>query len=83
MVREIQKARRAEDLVVTDRINLWGTAASDAALDSLTKHSDYVSEQVLATQLSTEAAPDDLRVHEAKIDSEPFRFSLRTTQAVN
>ena len=79
MVREIQNARRAEDLVVTDRIEVWVTAGSAAALDSLAEHSDYVSEQVLATRISTEAAPRDLRVHEAEIDSGPFCFSLRTT----
>ena len=73
--------RRAEDLVVTDRINLWVTAASPAALESLAKHGDYVSEQVLATHISTDPAPEGLRVHKAKVDSEPFRFSLRPTPA--
>ena len=35
MVREIQNARRAEDLVVTDRIEVWITAAADTAVASL------------------------------------------------
>ena len=79
MVREIQNARRTEDLVVTDRIEVWITAAAPAASTSLKAHRDYLSEQVLATQITTAPAPDHLRIHETKIDSEPFCFSLRTT----
>ena len=79
MVREIQNARRAEDLVVTDRIEVFVTTACETALASLKEHRDYLSEQVLATDISAAAAPDSLLVHETKIDSEPFCFSLRTT----
>ena len=79
MVREIQNARRTEDLVVTDRIEVWITAAAPAASTSLKAHRDYLSEQVLATQITTAPAPDHLRIHETRIDSEPFCFSLRTT----
>ena len=79
MVREIQNARRAEDLVVTDRIEVFVTTACKTALDSLEKHRDYVSEQVLATDISTAASRDGLAVHETTIDGEPFCFSLRTT----
>ncbi len=79
MVREIQNARRAEDLVVTDRIEVFVTTACKTALDSLEEHRDYVSEQVLATDISTAASRDGLAVHETTIDGEPFCFSLRTT----
>ena len=79
MVREIQNARRAEDLVVTDRIEVFVTAAANTAVTSLKEHDAYVSEQVLATQITTAPAPDHLRIHETRIDSEPFCFSLRTT----
>ena len=79
MVREIQNARRAEDLVVTDRIEVWVLAASATVVASLDAHNDYVSEQVLATRISTGLAPGGLRVHKAKLNAEPFRFSLRIT----
>ena len=71
MVREIQNARRAEDLVVTDRIEVWITLASPSALDSLTKHSDYISEQVLATSIASGNRPDDLHIHKATGDVNP------------
>ena len=78
MVREIQNARRAEDLVVTDRIEVFVTTACETALASLEEHRDYVSDQVLATGIST-ASRDGLRLHETTIDGEPFCFSLHTT----
>ena len=78
MVREIQNARRAEDLVVTDRIDVFVATACKTALDSLEEHRDYVSEQVLAIDISTAASRDGLRVHETTIDGEPFCFSLCT-----
>lgn len=78
IVREIQNARKAEDLVVTDRINVWVDVASTDAVAAVATHGDYIREQVLATTLESAAAPDDhLRIHDAKVDGEPFRFTLR------
>ena len=79
MVREIQNARRTEDLVVTDRIEVWITAACATALGSLEAHRNYVSEQVLATDIGTDPAPGGLALHEATIDDQPFNFALRAT----
>jgi isoleucyl-tRNA synthetase len=79
IVREIQNARKAEDLVVTDRIEVWVTEASTDATAALETHGSYIAEQVLATSLVVGAAPAELRNHEAKIDGVPFLFSLRVT----
>jgi len=79
IVREIQNARKAEDLVVTDRIEVWVTEASTDATAALETHGSYIAEQVLATALAAAAAPAELRNHEAKIDGVPFLFSLRVT----
>ena len=76
IVREIQNARRTEDLVVTDRIEVFVDVASDYAGAALRTHEAYVAEQVLATSISMGAGADHLTVHDAKIDSEPFRFSM-------
>ncbi len=78
MVREIQNARRTEDLVVTDRIVVWVGCASSAAVEALHKHHDYISEQVLATNISITSPPKNLRVHNSKIDNAPFHFALKT-----
>jgi isoleucyl-tRNA synthetase len=78
IVREIQNARKAEDLVVTDRIEVWVTDASADATSALETHGSYIAEQVLAISLVVGTGPDSLRSHEAKIDNEPFRFTLQT-----
>ena len=82
IVREVQNARKTEDLVVTDRIEVWFEIESDAAAAAIAAHESYIAEQVLATSLTVGAGPDDLRVHEAKVDGEPFRFTLRATTGV-
>ncbi|MDW3219585.1 MAG: isoleucine--tRNA ligase [Acidimicrobiales bacterium] len=79
IVREVQNARKAEDLVVTDRIEVWFEVESAAAAEAITAHDAYIADQVLATSLTIGAGPDDLRIHEATIDGEPFRFTLHPT----
>ncbi len=76
IVREIQNARKAEDLVVTDRIEVFVDVASDATRAALSAHEAYVAEQVLATSISMAAGDDRLIVHDATIDDEPFRFTI-------
>ena len=82
IVREVQNARKAEDLVVTDRIDVWFEIESDAAAAAIGAHEAYIAEQVLATSLTVGPGPDRLTIHEAKIDGEPFRFTLRVTTGV-
>jgi isoleucyl-tRNA synthetase len=79
IVREIQNARKAEDLVVTDRIDVWVEVASTDAAAALDAHRAYVAEQVLATSIVTGPGDDHLHIHEAKVDNEPFRFTLAVT----
>ncbi|MEQ8841956.1 MAG: isoleucine--tRNA ligase [Acidimicrobiales bacterium] len=76
IVREVQNARKAEDLVVTDRIRVWVEVASTGAVAALEVHRAYVAEQVLATEVVTGAGDDHLHIHEATLDGEPFRFTL-------
>jgi len=82
IVREIQNARKAEDLVVTDRINVWIDTASADTLAALETHKTYVAEQVLATSIEIAAGPADLTPHEAKVDSTPLKFTLTAATGV-
>ena len=79
VVREIQNARKAEDLVVTDRIDVWVDLASDAVTAALATHEGYVAEQVLATSITMGAGADELTVHDAKVGGEVLRFSLKVS----
>jgi isoleucyl-tRNA synthetase len=77
IVREIQNARKAENLVVTDRIDVWVDIASDAVAAAIETHRGYITEQVLATSIRVAFDPDDhLTIHDAKVDGEPLRFVL-------
>ncbi len=76
VVREIQNARKAQDLVVTDRIDVQIEAPGAVAI-AIETHEAYIAEQVLATSLGT--ALGDSQVHEAKVDGEVVRFTLRVT----
>ena len=77
VVREIQNARKAEDLVVTDRIDVWVDVASDTVTAGINAHQSYIAEQVLATSITMGAGDDDLTVHDAKVGGETLRFFLR------
>jgi len=77
VVREIQSARKTEDLVVTDRIEAWIDVAADDVLDAVRSHEAYVAEQVLAATITYGTLPDDLTVHDANVGGEVFRFALR------
>ena len=79
IVREIQNARRAQDLVVTDRIEVWVMTASELALAALKEHREYISEQVLATQIGMSTPPEHLPIHETTTNKDPFHFSLEPT----
>ncbi|MEZ5166763.1 MAG: DUF5915 domain-containing protein [Acidimicrobiales bacterium] len=78
IVREIQNARKAEDLVVTDRIRVWVEVASRDALAALDAHRAYVAEQVLAESVvaSSRRRPPHPRRHRRR---RTFRFTLAVT----
>jgi len=77
VVREIQNARKAEDLVVTDRINVQIDDASDDAKAAIALHGDYIAGEVLALSIDLGLAEETAVLHEAKIDGQPFRFRVR------
>ncbi len=76
IVREIQNARKAEDLVVTDRIAVSIDVASDTASAAIAAHEGYIAEQVLATSITMIAGADTLTGHDATVGGEPFRFQI-------
>ncbi len=78
LVREIQNARKAEDLVVTDRIKVWIDSPTDKVAAAITHHEAYIAEQVLATSITIGdgAGADQRRVHEARVDNQVLNFSL-------
>ena len=57
VVREIQNARKAQDLVVTDRIVVSIDTATDTVRAAVAAHEAYVAEQVLATAIALDASP--------------------------
>jgi isoleucyl-tRNA synthetase len=77
VVREIQNARKAEDLVVTDRINVQIDDASDDAKAAIALHGDYIAGEVLALSIDLGPAEETAVLHEAKIDGQLFRFRVR------
>ncbi|MEO0492661.1 MAG: DUF5915 domain-containing protein [Actinomycetota bacterium] len=79
VVREIQNARKAEDLVVTDRIDIWVDVASDAVASAIDTHEAYIAEQVLGTSITMGAGADELTIHDAKVGGDVLRFSLKVS----
>ncbi|MDG1411036.1 MAG: isoleucine--tRNA ligase [Acidimicrobiales bacterium] len=77
VVREIQNARKAEDLIVTDRINVQIDDASDDVKAAIVLHGDYIAGEVLALSIDLGPAEETSVLHEAKIDGQPFRFRVR------
>ena len=63
LVRQIQDARKTEDLQVTDRIDLWIDDASDDVNAAAAEHGDYIKSQVLAVSLELGPLPDDVKPH--------------------
>jgi len=77
VVREIQNARRAQDLVVTDRIEVWVTDSSDEVAAAVEANRDYVAEQVLAKSITfAPATVEGLADHQSQVGGNPVHFSL-------
>jgi isoleucyl-tRNA synthetase len=88
VVRLVQNARKDDDLVVTDRIEISIEAASDSVRAAIERWSDYVAEQVLAVSLELgdgggpDRSPGDGGGrHETELDGAPFTFALRVSPA--
>jgi isoleucyl-tRNA synthetase len=63
LVRQVQEARKAEDLHITDRIELWVFDLSEVSAAAADAHSRYIADQVLAVTLHHEPAPPGITVH--------------------
>ena len=75
LVRQIQDARKTEDLQVTDRIDLWlGDLSADAA-GAAQEHEDYIASQVLAVSVTVGAIPDGVTAHPGPIASVGVRVA--------
>jgi isoleucyl-tRNA synthetase len=74
LVRQIQEARKRQDLVVTDRIAL--TIEMPPALErAIRAHEDMVKREVLAVAV-TYGAPAGGMIHEARLENHDVRFSI-------
>lgn len=75
LVRQIQDARKTEDLQVTDRVDLWlGDLSADAA-DAAQEHEAYIASQVLAVSVTVGAIPDGVNAHPGPIASVGVRVA--------
>ena len=79
VVRKIQNARKAEDLVVADRIDVWVDGASDAVGAAIGAHEGHIAEQVRATSIAMGAGDDSLTVQDAKVGGDVLRVSLKVS----
>ena len=77
VVRLVQNARKDDDLVVTDRIDLSVIAASDAVRSAIQDWNDYITEQVLAESLEFVDDAERTGIHEAMLDGARFAFALQ------
>ena len=77
VVRLVQNARKDDDLVVTDRIELTVQTASEAVRSAIEAWRDYVSEQVLAESVSFGDPTDGAGRHAVELDGSPLEFALR------
>jgi isoleucyl-tRNA synthetase len=76
VVRLVQNARKDDDLVVTDRVDLSVVAASDAVRSAIEHWNDYITEQVLAESLEFVDDAERTGIHDAMLDGARFAFAL-------
>ena len=74
-VRMVQQARKDADLQVSDRIRLVVQAQAGVA-EAITAHAGYISEQVLATELSHGAVESLPHTSEQQLDGQALRFGF-------
>ncbi|MDH5237846.1 MAG: isoleucine--tRNA ligase, partial [Acidimicrobiia bacterium] len=77
VVRQVQDARKAADLVVTDRIALV-LELPDELAEAVRTHEDYVARQVLATAV-TYGEAIGTSVHDATVNGQPVHIALTVT----
>jgi isoleucyl-tRNA synthetase len=75
LVRQIQEARKRQDLVVTDRINL--TIELPPALEpAIRTHEEMIKGEVLALDITYGATPAGVTPHEARLENHDVRFAV-------
>ncbi len=78
VVRQVQEARKAAQLQVTDRIELW-LSSGQAVQQAVETHRDYVADQVLAQAVRFETGPSELDDHRGTIPAGEVSIKLRAT----
>tara|TARA_B100000073_G_scaffold346861_1_gene359385 strand:+ start:248 stop:3406 length:3159 start_codon:yes stop_codon:yes gene_type:complete len=74
-VRAIQEARKTQNLVVTDRIQVI-IDAPESIQQAIDTHLPYIADQVLAVSIDFQAVDTEMMVHEGNIDGESVSISL-------
>ena len=74
-VRAIQEARKTQNLVVTDRIQVI-IDAPESIQQAIDTHLPYIADQVLAVSIDFQAVDTEMMVHQGNIDGESVSISL-------
>ena len=75
LVRQIQDARKKQDLVVTDRIALF-VDLPPALEDAIRTHEAMVKGEVLALEIAYRQPPEGALTHEARLENQDVRFAV-------
>ena len=79
VVRLVQQARKDEDFIVTDRIDVW-LDAPPAVADAVRSHAAWVQGEVLAHTLTLGQVPEQQRAHEGRVDADLVRLGVAVTK---
>ncbi len=75
-VRRVQDLRKAAELDVADRIELF-IEASAGLRSAIEAHKDYITAETLTSKLSFAAPPEDASVVEDEFDGEKVKVGLK------
>jgi isoleucyl-tRNA synthetase len=75
LVRQVQEARKKQDLVVTDRIALF-VDLPPALEYAIRAHESMIKGEVLATEITYGELPDGVVAHDARLENQDVRFSV-------
>ncbi|MBG01355.1 MAG: isoleucine--tRNA ligase [Acidimicrobiaceae bacterium] len=78
-VRAIQEARKNQNLVVTDRINVL-INAPDLIREAIQGHLHYIGEQVLALSIDFGIADAPEGIHQGNVDGEQITLSIEVSK---
>ena len=80
VIRLIQDARRGDGLDVSDRIDLWWSAADHELAAALAEHADTIAREVLAVTVTTGDGDDRAGLYEHRDPGLRFTFRFRRHQ---